>query len=173
MTPMERCHPNHQKTKPTIPDTSWTGKTLSQHWPATCRLPTNQTPDTPSAPAELPRQTLTIVYERKGRKGKPATIVTGFDWPDPDVAQLLSKLQSRPYHRRVGTRGRDAPAGRLPHTPCAASARHGPHRERGLKLPMAAHPSTSHYHRPSSFITPDASCSLFTRPRQARARHTP
>lgn len=50
------------------------------------------TQDTDSA---VGAQTLTLVYERKGRKGKPATIIVGFDWPDDRIAQLLTHLQTR------------------------------------------------------------------------------
>lgn len=40
-------------------------------------------------------QTLTLIYEKKGRKGKPATIIIGFDMPDKEISALLSYLQSR------------------------------------------------------------------------------
>lgn len=45
-------------------------------------------------------QHLTLIYERKGRKGKPATIIIGFDQPDCEVARILSQLQ-----RKLGVGG--------------------------------------------------------------------
>lgn len=45
-------------------------------------------------PAKLPR--LSIFYEKKGRAGKPATIITGFDaMSDPDVADVARRLKQR------------------------------------------------------------------------------
>lgn len=43
---------------------------------------------------------LDIVYERKGRAGKPATIITGFTVDDETVAALASDLK-----KRLGTGG--------------------------------------------------------------------
>lgn len=43
---------------------------------------------------------LDIVYERKGRAGKCATIVTGFTLPDDEVAAIASEMK-----RRLGTGG--------------------------------------------------------------------
>ena len=51
-----------------------------------------------ASPEENPvgeSQTLTLVYERKGRKGRPVTIIVGFDWPDDRIAGLLTRLQTR------------------------------------------------------------------------------
>lgn len=43
---------------------------------------------------------LDIVYERKGRAGKPATIITGFTVDDDTIAALASDLK-----KRLGTGG--------------------------------------------------------------------
>ena len=51
----------------------------------------------PSAPAQ---SRLDIVYERKGRAGKPATIITGFTVSDDEVAALASRLK-----KSIGTGG--------------------------------------------------------------------
>lgn len=45
-----------------------------------------------STPAQ-PR--LDIVYERKGRAGKPATIIAGFTMPDDEVERLASDMKRR------------------------------------------------------------------------------
>ena len=60
-------------------------------------------PDTEDQPAQetapeqarnVQSEALNIVYERKGRAGKQATIIEGFTIPDHEVAQLASKLKS-------------------------------------------------------------------------------
>lgn len=38
---------------------------------------------------------LTVVCERKGRAGKTATVISGFDLPDPDVAEIAAMLKKR------------------------------------------------------------------------------
>lgn len=38
--------------------------------------------------------TLHIVYEKKGRKGKPATIIDGFTCPDPEVDDIARRLKT-------------------------------------------------------------------------------
>lgn len=52
--------------------------------------------------SESPRQTeaLNVVFERKGRGGKSATIIEGFTLCDDDVADIASTLR-----RRLGTGG--------------------------------------------------------------------
>lgn len=67
--------------------------------------------DIPQAPAEeetapaaaepkAPRQKLNVVIDRKGRKGKTATIIEGFTLPDEEVERIASELK-----RRIGTGG--------------------------------------------------------------------
>ena len=55
-----------------------------------------ETSEPAATEAALNPQTLTLFYEKKGRKGKAVTIIAGFDdtWTDEDVAALLSMLQS-------------------------------------------------------------------------------
>lgn len=52
--------------------------------------------------AEKPQQTekLRIVIDKKGRKGKVATIIEGFTLPDEDVEAIASELK-----RKIGTGG--------------------------------------------------------------------
>lgn len=45
-------------------------------------------------------QSLHIVLDRKGRKGKVATIIEGFTLPDDEVEQIASDLK-----RKIGTGG--------------------------------------------------------------------
>ena len=56
----------------------------------------------PAAAGEVPAQSgrLDIVFERKGRAGKSATIITGFTIDDDAVAEVASKLK-----RTLGTGG--------------------------------------------------------------------
>lgn len=56
-------------------------------------------PETPGtmdeeSPATKPA-ILHIAYERKGRKGKPATIVYGFDCPDDELQRVAADLKKR------------------------------------------------------------------------------
>lgn len=68
---------------------------LADELPRDPEEPQQETTDEPEpAPADKP-QKLSLVYERKGRKGKPATIIVGFDWSDDRIAALLSQLQKR------------------------------------------------------------------------------
>lgn len=68
---------------------------LADELPRDPEEPQQETTEGPEpAPADKP-QKLSLVYERKGRKGKPATIIVGFDWPDDRIAALLSQLQKR------------------------------------------------------------------------------
>lgn len=61
--------------------------------------------DSPAPETELPekprqRGKLAISVERKGRGGKTATIVSGFDIPDDEVARVAADLK-----KRLGTGG--------------------------------------------------------------------
>lgn len=66
----------------------------------------SMTPDVPQAPEsdgptvpadEKPRQKgkLKVVLDKKGRKGKMATIIEGFDIPDEDVADIAKSLKQK------------------------------------------------------------------------------
>lgn len=57
------------------------------------------TPPTPSDDAPKP-QSLDIVCERKGRAGKQATIITGFNGTDEELLDLAAILK-----KRLGTGG--------------------------------------------------------------------
>lgn len=63
-----------------------------------------ENPDSAEAstePAEVPvRQNLRVVIDRKGRKGKTATIIEGFTLPDEEVEEIASELK-----RKIGTGG--------------------------------------------------------------------
>lgn len=52
---------------------------------------------TPEPVAQGPeaKDTLHVVIDRKGRKGKTATIVEGFTCPDDEVAKIASRLKTR------------------------------------------------------------------------------
>lgn len=68
-------------------------------------MPADSTPEAeePAAEAvEAPGQTgrLDVVLDRKGRKGKSATIIEGFTLPDEEVEQICSALK-----RQLGTGG--------------------------------------------------------------------
>lgn len=64
-------------------------------------------PGADEAPAEQPEteattdsapsgnRQLTICYERKQRRGKPATIISGFDCSDDQLSDIASKLKKR------------------------------------------------------------------------------
>lgn len=54
-------------------------------------------------PAEVndrKKDTLHIIIDKKGRKGKTATIIEGFTLPDEEVAELAAELK-----RKIGTGG--------------------------------------------------------------------
>lgn len=68
------------------------GGSTTQDSPET--TPTEE-PKEPSAP-----QTLHVLIDKKGRKGKVATIIEGFTLPDEEVAEIASELK-----RRIGTGG--------------------------------------------------------------------
>ena len=54
------------------------------------------TPVTPDAPEAAPKQPrLDIVLDKKGRKGKAATIVCGFTCPDSEVDTMAARLKQR------------------------------------------------------------------------------
>lgn len=53
--------------------------------------------DSTPAPDEVPAHkpdTLNVLIDRKGRKGKTATIVEGFTCPDDEVAAIASRLKT-------------------------------------------------------------------------------
>lgn len=59
-------------------------------------IPVDDTPDTPAASeAPAPADTLKVSIDRKGRKGKTATIVEGFTCDDAEVARIASTLKSK------------------------------------------------------------------------------
>lgn len=60
------------------------------------------TPEPASEPAAAPsaQPRLDIVLDKKGRKGKAATIVAGFTLPDSEVEAIAAKLK-----QRLGTGG--------------------------------------------------------------------
>lgn len=60
---------------------------------------TASTTPTSSDPAPRP-QNLRVVVDRKGRKGKVATIIEGFTLPDGEVEEIASELK-----RIIGTGG--------------------------------------------------------------------
>lgn len=58
--------------------------------------PSGNPPEEPVLPV-APKQTgpLHIVYEKKGRKGKPATIIEGFTIGDGAVEELASEMKKK------------------------------------------------------------------------------
>lgn len=57
-------------------------------------IPVDDTPD-PETPEQLKTDELRVLTDRKGRKGKTATIVEGFTCPDEEVARIASSLKTR------------------------------------------------------------------------------
>lgn len=61
-------------------------------------------PDTPEAaepaPGERQRSRLDISLERKGRAGKTATLITGWELPDSDLLEIAAALK-----KKLGTGG--------------------------------------------------------------------
>lgn len=55
---------------------------------------TRQTHNDHDNTAGMKTPTLTLFYEKKGRAGKPATIITGFDHEDPDALERADTLAS-------------------------------------------------------------------------------
>lgn len=51
-------------------------------------------------PQKAPKQNLRVVIDKKGRKGKTATIIEGFTLDDDEVEELASELK-----RKIGTGG--------------------------------------------------------------------
>lgn len=47
----------------------------------------------PAAEKSRPKDTLRVVTDRKGRKGKVATIIEGFTLPDDEVARVAASLK--------------------------------------------------------------------------------
>lgn len=64
-------------------------------------LDSGNLPEGENTPQDLPKETkpardkLVISYERKGRAGKEATIISGFTLPHEEVAAIASKLKSK------------------------------------------------------------------------------
>ena len=58
-------------------------------------IPVDDTPDPVTAADATKPDTLTVSIDRKGRKGKTATIVEGFTCDDAEVAHIASGLKSR------------------------------------------------------------------------------
>ncbi len=51
---------------------------------------------TPETPEEKKKaDTIEVVIDRKGRKGKTATLAVGFTCPDDELKEIASKLKSR------------------------------------------------------------------------------
>ncbi|MCF0219767.1 MAG: translation initiation factor [Muribaculaceae bacterium] len=61
-------------------------------------LPPGEEPaaETPQAADKKPAATdrLVLTYEKKGRKGKPATIISGFTCNDDELKDIASKLKT-------------------------------------------------------------------------------
>lgn len=58
----------------------------------------DETPATnagPAAPLKPGNRQLTLTYERKQRKGKPATIVSGFDCSESELLEIASQLKKK------------------------------------------------------------------------------
>lgn len=49
----------------------------------------------PTAPLKPGNRQLTLTYERKQRKGKPATIVSGFDCSESELLEIASQLKKK------------------------------------------------------------------------------
>lgn len=60
----------------------------------------DESPDEDATPAMEQNGRLDIIFERKGRAGKTATIITGFTIADEDVNALAARLK-----KRLGTGG--------------------------------------------------------------------
>lgn len=56
--------------------------------------------DIPEPAAVSPKQSLRVLIDKKGRKGKTATIIEGFTLPDDEVEDIASYLK-----RKIGTGG--------------------------------------------------------------------
>lgn len=60
--------------------------------------PEADAPEAPQKPAK--KETLEVIFERKGRGGKVATIIAGFTGTDAEVADIASRLK-----KALGTGG--------------------------------------------------------------------
>ena len=49
----------------------------------------------PTVPVKPGNRQLTLTYERKQRKGKPATIVSGFDCSESELLEIASQLKKK------------------------------------------------------------------------------
>ena len=59
-------------------------------------LPDTSEPETtPNNATPRPRQNIRVDIERKGRGGKTATIISGFNLPDNEIADIASDLKKR------------------------------------------------------------------------------
>lgn len=58
-------------------------------------IPQDNTPDTPENEPLAQADELRVVIDRKGRKGKTATIIEGFTCSDGEVAKIASMLKSK------------------------------------------------------------------------------
>jgi len=58
-------------------------------------IPQDNTPDAPEPQPAVAPDELRVVIDRKGRKGKTATIVEGFTCSDQEVAEIASSLKSK------------------------------------------------------------------------------
>ena len=58
------------------------------------------------------RTRLDIIYERKGRAGKPATIISGFGDDCPELPVLASSMKQKMGCGGSARGGRDTPTGR-------------------------------------------------------------
>lgn len=54
-----------------------------------------QTAEEASDTSATGNRQLTLCYERKQRRGKPATIITGFDCSDEQLSEIASKIKKR------------------------------------------------------------------------------
>lgn len=57
--------------------------------------PGEETAPEPEGPAEKRPGTLRVIVDKKGRKGKVATIVEGFEEDDDRVAEVAARLKKR------------------------------------------------------------------------------
>ena len=63
-------------------------------------LPEGEETAAPEATAPIPKDALRVLVDRKGRKGKVATIVEGFTVGDDEVAEIAATLK-----RKLGVGG--------------------------------------------------------------------
>lgn len=70
-----------------------------------------------TAPESGQKSPLKVVVDRKGRKGKSATIIEGFELPDGEVADVAARLK-----KRLGTGGSSRGGEILIQGDCAAKA---------------------------------------------------